>query len=58
MAAFKILIIENPIEMAPVVGRVSAFPVRKSVIWTDPVFHGVGTLPVVTNQSCNEKRRF
>ena len=50
--AFKMLIRENAIETAPVVGNVKAFPVRKSVICMVPVsFHGLGTLPVVTNQS-------
>ena len=49
---FKMLIRENAIETAPVVGNVKAFPVRKSVICMVPVsFHGLGTLPVVTNQS-------
>ena len=52
------LIRENPMETAPVVGNVRAFPVRKSVICMVPVsFHGLGTLPVVTNQSLNLRNK-
>jgi hypothetical protein len=52
MTALMMLMPEKMIEMAPVVGRVTTLPVRKSLNVTVPVdFQGCGILPVKISQN-------
>ena len=51
-AAFKMLITENAIDTAPVVGNVTVFPVKMSgIVIESTTFQGFGTLPVTINQT-------